>query len=447
MVVTPLVAMATLAVGLRVGARGTIHAAVLRAAPHARGSSVYAWQVTTLIEDRGVRETEARQGILVHARGANGSEATWTGDTNEDGIAEVRLDLKGVERGDLVDAEVTVAGVPEPLARGRIAWDEATAWMNAAPGPFLRASKHEGALAIDVAILGERLVARAATPVFVRVTSRTDGHAIPSATLAANPEPGLDVSASTAITCANGWARLEASPVMFTAALSLHAQTADGRTGGWFGELPVAPGAMDVHVPVTRSGAPTALDVRALSERTAYVEVDDDMGRAFAAATALQPGAAGATVTVDVPSLAPGLAWVVTSSEPRGAETLGGATLVRPFLVGGSPMPPGAPSPDDPCAAGAYLALHPAGGFHRWVALDGFPEREAGNAARSQRGLGIALSSLAAASVLEVLLLVQASRRGRASVTRARDVANVVVVILLAVLGFGLLAALLLARS
>jgi hypothetical protein len=445
MVVTPLVAMATIAVGLHVGGRWTIHAAVLRAAPHARGSSTYAWQVTTLIDDRGVRETEARKGIAVHARAASGREATWTGDTNDDGVAEVRLDLPGVERGDAVDVDVTVNGVEE-LARGRLAWDDA-AWMNAAPGPFVRASKREGAMGIDVAILGERLVARVPTPLYVRVTSREDGHPIANATVAAEPEPGLEVAAPQATTCANGWARLDASPIMFAAALSLHARTADGRAGEWFGELPVAPGAMNVRIGEAKSGEPIHFDVRAPSERTAYVEVDDDLGRAFAVATMLRASESGALASFDTPSLVPGLAWVVTSSEPRGAETLGGATLARPFLVAGDAMPPGSPNPHDACDVGAYLALHPSGGFRSWVALDGFPAREATNTARRKRGLGIALTSLAVASMLEVLLLIQASRRGQAGMTRARDVANVVIVILLGVLGFGLLGALLLSRA
>jgi len=440
MVVTPLVAIATIAVGLHVGGRWTIHAAVVRAAPHARGSSTYAWQVTTLIDDRGVRETEARKGITVHARAANGREATWTGDTNDDGVAEARLDLPGVERGDAVEVEVTVSGVEEPLARGRIAWDDA-AWMNAAPGPFVRASKREGAMGIDVAILGERLVARVPTPLYVRVTSRDDGHPIAGATIDAEPEPGLDVPAPQATTCANGWAKVSVSPVMFSAALSLHARTADGRAGEWFGELPVASGAMDVRIADAKSTSPVHFDVHAPSERTAYVEIDDDVGRAFALATTLRSGETGARASFDVPSLAPGLAWIATASEPRGAETLGGATLVRPFLVAGLP------NVSDGCAVEAYLALHPAGGFRSWLALDGFPAREAVNTARRKRGLGIALSSLAIASMLEVLLLVQASRRGQVGMTRARDAASVVIVILLGVLGFGLLAALLLSRA
>ena len=43
-VVTPLVAMATLAIGLQVGARSAVHAAILYGAPRAKGASVFAWQ-------------------------------------------------------------------------------------------------------------------------------------------------------------------------------------------------------------------------------------------------------------------------------------------------------------------------------------------------------------------------------------------------------------------
>ena len=49
-------------------------------------------------------------------------------------------------------------------------------------------------------------------------------------------------------------------------------------------------------------------------------------------------------------------------------------------------MPAGTPSVDDACAVGAYLALHPAGGFHRWTALDGFVARKDANVACGENG-------------------------------------------------------------
>src|SRR5580658_9889994 len=105
MVVTPLVAIATLAAGMHVGARRTVHAAVVYAAPRARGESAFAWQVVTLVENEGTRETEARRGVTVHAR-ANGLEASWRGDTNDDGVGEARLSLPGVARGNAIELEV-----------------------------------------------------------------------------------------------------------------------------------------------------------------------------------------------------------------------------------------------------------------------------------------------------------------------------------------------------
>ncbi len=145
MVVTPIVAIATLAAGMRVGARRAVHAAIVYGAPRARGESAFAWQVVTLVEDEGPRETEARKrrhGARPGARRGGTREATWRGDTNEDAVAEVRLDLPGVARGEPIDLEVLGDGVSEPLATGRVAWDDA-AWMNAAPGPFVRPSKRE----------------------------------------------------------------------------------------------------------------------------------------------------------------------------------------------------------------------------------------------------------------------------------------------------------------
>ena len=82
-VLTPILALATLAVGMRVGARRATHAAIVYGAPAAEGASTRAWQVVTLVEDTGGRETEARAGLTVHARaktGAKSVDATWHGE-------------------------------------------------------------------------------------------------------------------------------------------------------------------------------------------------------------------------------------------------------------------------------------------------------------------------------------------------------------------------------
>ncbi len=457
LVVTPVLAIATLAVGMVVGAKRTVHATIVYGAPPARGSSALAWQVITLVEDDGTRSTEARRGITVRAS-SKGREATWRGDSNEDGAAEMRLELPGVARGDAITLSITADGVPEPLAEGRVAWDDA-AWANASPPAFAVASKREGPIALDVAVVGTKLVARGFTPVLVRATARSDGHPLAGVTIATDPDPELEVKQASVTTCTLGWARVDVSARIYLGSLGLHARLPDGRTGEWYGRLPVATGSIRPQVPDVVKGDGAELDV--LAKGIVYGEVDDAEGRAFASVADLS-GAASDRVGMHPPSLSPGLKWFVTSSEPRGAEVIEEGTTARPFLVAaaGAPMPAGVPPVDDTCGVEAYLAMHPSGGFRRFTALDGFVSRKDANGARRRRGLQIGLSALGVGAVLELLLLLQVARRGRgldaeavrgiepgAELVQRSSVLSVAASVLLAVLGFALFAAILLLRS
>jgi hypothetical protein len=458
LVVTPILAIATLAVGMRIGAKRTVHAAVVYGAPRAHGASAFAWQVITLVENEGTRETEPRAGITVRAR-AKGQQATWHGDSNEDGVAEVRLELPGVGRGDAVDLSITGEGLPEPLAEGRVTWDDA-AWASAAPAPFVRAAKREGPIALDVAVLGTKLVVRGFVPVMVRATSRDDGHALSNVTIATEPDPEIEVRQTSVTTCALGWARVDTSARIYLGGLGLHATLPDGRKGEWYGSLPVATGSIRSVVDDVVVGFDAVFPVQA--KTPVYAEFDDAEGRASGAWAKL-PGPEGDRAAVHVPDLSPGLKWFVTSTEPHGAEVFDEGATARPFLVGGTasaPMPPGVPPANDTCAVEGYLATHPAGGFHRFTALDGFVARKDANGARRKRGMTIGLTSLAVGSVLELFLLLQAARSGRrlaasavegiepgAELVQRSSVVSVVVGALLALLGFALFAAILLLRQ
>ncbi len=148
---------------------------------------------------------------------------------------------------------------------------------------------------------------------------------------------------------------------------------------------------------------------------------------------------------MQAPGLAPGLYWAVASADPAGAALLGAGTIARPFFV--------APSDDaalslgmdreacaparDPRETGdavsSCLALSSIAPVPRWIALDGFAMQRALDREARARGVAVAVGALAIASVLEGMLLVRAAANSR---TR-----TVAVAVLVALLGFALLAA------
>jgi hypothetical protein len=533
----PVVAVAALMVGLRVGASDAVRAAVVFGAPPARaaagGETRLAWQVLTFRDDRGVRETLALKGLSVTAR-ARGQEARWTGESNEDGVAEVSLafhvDAAAGSAGagaftaeDDVEIVVRQDGDPVPLAAGRAAWDERPDTWGAAPAAaagtseaagtsagtgtdggtdaragahggtgaaagdgspadasavaaavatsIVRPAKRDGAIGLDVVVEGERLVTGFPTPVWVRA-STPPGVPRGGVTIAVTPEPGLRPERDRATTCDDGWAELSlvAEAHVTGAALAATAPGHPDVRGAWFGALPVAAGAFFPKMPrVLPAGAPAPVVLVAPNPRSVvYAEIDDTRGRAFGAAlpVKLEPGDPTPRARFELPPLAEGLHWLVVSGEPRGAERLRGASIAKPFLVTASPSGAlgDAPGVDvqSACSVGPWLAQRAASGFPRWVALDGLPARSAGNAGKRRLGLVIGVVALAAAGLLEALLLVATSREARVDlalasleedgvsaeeVTAKPPGGSLAIAILVAILGFALLAALFVAKA
>jgi hypothetical protein len=269
-------------------------------------------------------------------------------------------------------------------------------------------------------------------------------------------------------TDARGWARVVATPVGHAVGVVLNARATDGRTGVWAGGLYVSPGAAQLSMnerispdeePVIDVVVPTLRD-------TAYVEVDDAKGRAWAAAVPVR-GAPGEMprATVRAPKLAPGLYWAVEAGDPYGDSVLGPGSIAHPFFVARSDeaalafgldadaCAPAADPQDTARAVGVCLALSGATPVPRWVALEGFTMQHARDAEKRSRGLAIALGGIALAALLEVLLLLRASRSARARVHDPEDAATraaprflgrawtVGLALLVAMLGFALLAA------
>lgn len=467
LIAPPLVAVAVVALGLRLAASGSVDAAVVVGAPPAGAREGLAWPVVVKREEQGVAEPRAAHAIAVHARRRDGSEALWEGATDEQGVAEAWLPLAGIAPGEVLALAVRSAGDTRarPLAEGDVtvppAWTAELARADAAPA-FLPPALREGAIALDVTIPGGALVTEFPTRVLVRATDRASGAPKAGVHLRFEPEPGLETASPLAVTCTNGWAEMVATARAHVVGSAIHARASDGTGGEWFGAWPARGGAFAVPVP-------SSVDARAPLEtyvagprqrRHAYVEVNDTHGRARAASVPLRAtdvalgGGDARSEPLTLPGMLPGVAWVIAASEPRAAETLSGATLATPFLVAEPGLPHLVP---DTCARWPALAAAAATGFPRTAVLDGFAPRRAELARTRRRGVGLALFALALAAALETLLLVRFARRARAAIEDAEEAfreggarfvegraGTVLVGLGVALLGFALLAALLL---
>lgn len=444
----PIVAVLTLMLGLRIGAGEAVRSASIFAAPPTQGR--VSLQILTYYEERSVRETVAMKDLtLVATSNAGKKESRWKGDSNEDGIAEANLvfDHDPVTTdGDLKDIEIELrtGDEKEPLAKGSVTF-ATTAWgRSESSRAAARPAKRVGPIPIDVLVEGERLVPGFESSVWI--------HAPGATTVEIEPEPGLEVQKTHLTPCdPQGWMEAIVIARAHVVGFSIKAGQSE-----WYGPLPVAPGAFFAAMPrIVPEGKPTEIVLVAPNPRhVVYAEVDDTNGRVWAAAlpVALDPGDSIPRAKVTIPPLAKGLHWLVVSGEPRGAEKLAGAAVAKPFKVG---------APQDACVAGPWLAERPAEGFPRTLALDGMAVRGATNASRHRIGLLIGFLSLAAAAILDAILMIAMAREARA-ITLLADLAegdepkvltakppggSILVGVLVAILGFAFLAVLLFAKG
>lgn len=507
-VTAPIVAIFTLMIGLRIGAGEAVRAAVVFAAPPGApapdGKTRLAWQVLTFIDDRGVRETIPMTGLVVTAR-SKGKVSEWKGESNIDGIAEASLSFEGFTEGDEIEIEVRAAGEKDPIAAG------IADWRARPPGEIvkdeekperrsIRPTAERGAIHMQVLIEGGRLVPGFPTPVWVYFP-QPEGIPRSQVRIRAIPEPGILAEREELKPCPDGWAegslvaQAHVVGTKFVATPDLHTRkidvdggapgpvdggTSDRADGGaepiavdhdpkkygeWLGVMPVAAGAFYIGIDrvLEENKATAAVLVAPNPRNVAYAEIQDRRGRIVAAALEpkVEPGDPTPRARLQIPPLAAGLYWVVASGEPRGGEHMTGAATARAFLVGKGP--PGAyVNAADLCSAGPYLAQQTAPGVKRWVALDGLPKRSSANRFRHNLGMGIAMISLLAAALLETLLLIAASREARITlqlaelddedkpteaVTAKPPGGGLAIALLIAILGFALLAALLVAKA
>jgi hypothetical protein len=474
LVATPVAAIAAVALGLRLGAAGAVRAAVVYGAPAAGAGTGLAWQVVTFDEDHGARQPVALPDVEVVARAAGGAQARWRGATNEDGVGEVQLALAAAAAAERLHLDVRAGG--RLLASGDVSPPPAPR-PKAPQSPWARFARRDGDVALDVAVLGQRAAPGFAATVWVRARDAATRAPVAGAVIEPESDSSFVPAASGVQTDARGWAQLVVTPVGFSVPMVLHARAAGGRAGTWAGGLFVSPGAAQIVLPArVPPDEPPTIELTMPSMRTtAYVEIDDARGRAWAAAVPLVAAAGGMPhATVRAPVLAAGLYWAVAAGDPAGAARLGPATAARPFFVAatddaalafGTDPDECAPPADAREAARAVsvcLALATPTPIERWTALDGLSMQHARDAQRRARGLQVSLGAILVAVPLEALLLLRAATRARA---RLRAVAQsgeamaehdaapprlvgrawtVAVALLVALLGFALLAAFLL---
>jgi hypothetical protein len=463
----PVVAMATVGVGLEIGGRDGVRAAVVYGAPEARGSSGAAWQVVVAEEKNGMREGLA--GVPVEVAGRAGDHtATWHGATNRDGIAEAFLELPAADGVNLdvrSGAVVLAQGEADP---GPGADPAKPSGAGGAWAPFAR---REGAVLLDVAVTGERVAPSFPATLWVHATDAATHAPVAGADVAPEADPSLTSATEHARTDSRGWAELVVVPAGLAVSLALDAQATDGanvRKGIWIGGLVASPGGARV-VTRPRWSPDDTIDVAVSApstHSTAYVEIDDARGRAWATSVELTPTPGGpATGEAHAPKLGGGLYWAVASGDSAGAASLGAGTAAQPFFVARTDGEALALGTDDAACAlprdvretsravGTCLALAVAAPVARWIALDGFAAQRARDAARRSRGLGVALGGVAAAVLLEVAILLRAAAASGAAVTAEGGIPverrgfGVAVALLTGLLGFALLAAFLVRLS
>ncbi|CAN5274100.1 hypothetical protein BH09MYX1_BH09MYX1_02510 [soil metagenome] len=396
LLLVPLLTVAIVGLGLRTGAKDEVEAAIVHGAPLPKGGGRLAWTLSTFREASGVRD------VLVtpfHATFHGAGEAVvLDGTTNEEGTAELAATLPGLQHGDPLSIEITGTG-GVVLAAGQVAWADV---IRSETRVLVHPTVREGELDVIVSAWGARLPAAHEGVLWVRADDHASGHPAHLVRVDIEPDPALTIIDPFRAACTDVAGTIRVIANMHVAPSDLRVTDEHGKTGRFYGSLPIAPAALWVDVPDRAPAGPASFTITAPNtHKFAYVEVDDEAGRAFGAQVALVSDALDPFphARVTTPPLAPGLHWIVVSGEPEGAEALAGATRAIPLRVD-------APAEcDEPFSGRTPTALP------RFVALDGFARARIPAQGRKRIGRKIILGAVATGLTLELLLLASALRK------------------------------------
>jgi hypothetical protein len=358
------------------------------------GGRVVALRLAALKSLYGIEEGTAVDGLQVNAIAAGARLGAWSGDADQDGIAEVRLDAAAPIEGPL-SVLVTRHGVV--LAQGTIPLRPAD------PIPFtprrgLLVGSAQGDLRIQIEAMRGVLAAPFPETLALTVTEILGDAPVQAdlditalgaelarvvSTPSAAPHRDPEAAPFRLTTNDRGVARIVVKPLAHDVTLTVTAKTL-AKAGRWEGLLPVLPGAAWIDP----AGGPGALTIVSPAPHGfAYLSFWSEEGRVAGATLPLVKDADGfyrARVVPQLPAAAR-LLYVSVAGDP---QEQGAGTVAWPLRPAEGAVTPRAIE----------------------LLLDGMPAANALEAARAWAARRAGLAVLAAAALTEILLLLYRSR-------------------------------------
>lgn len=393
-------ALATAIVGFAMlgpGAARPVVAARLLGGPLAPGSQRVSFRAAVVERMRGIDGPVAHFDVRAEAAATNGARGEARLPSGPDGTVEIAIPLDRAASGS-IDVRLTDAS-GRLLVEGALPSSPA-GWGPGEPFPSALRGNASGDLSIRVAATRGVLAAPFREAMLVEVRDHDAPVVAARVSLSA---PGATLDDGDAVprgetlvvtTGADGRARFGLAPLAHDLELSIDASHA-GLSGRWSGILPVVPGALWLEP--SRRDTTVRRVLSPVPRDAAYLTVASDVARLFGATIALHPDGRGFAVgTIDwapIASIAGDAhpLWATLASDPRGG---GAGTVGWPVALDGDPF------------AVTSRAVHDV------PLLDGIPRAEKLEASRRGRARLLAFVALAAAALLEGLLLVRAARSG-----------------------------------
>lgn len=392
-VLVPVAAVGVFAAGLRVGARVPAHSAVLFAVRSHEGKTTELRVVTSYVAS-GVPEVKGLEDLELVMR-ARGRDAIWKGATNHDGVADVSLAPSEPAAGELV--HLTLRG-----KEGELLLDEDARYPELEPAQMstatLRATETKGELKLGVDLPQGRAVIASETHAFVHGTVDGLPVELAVANVEVDPEPGLVVPTKRRCAQSPG-IELVLNAQYFVTGMRIRA-TANGKSGEWFGGLPVARGAPSIVValPLERRNAIPVEPQGA--QGTIYFEVVTPAGRVSGVNASYGPPGP-TSVAFPLAQIPEGAYWVAASHSPRMSEVVDETMAITPVNIG--------PAMDNCKTSGQTMTRLPG----RKLFVDGALTRRAKHLPTRRRGLTIALLGLLFGASAGSWLLLDGATRAR----------------------------------